>query len=59
MLVPCQLIRGDCLYQIHSVADEIFFIVSDIALWPFDGLALRSTILRGPYRGLVLFCLPG
>jgi hypothetical protein len=32
MMIPCQLVRGDWLYQIGSEADEIFFIVSDNVL---------------------------
>jgi CRP-like cAMP-binding protein len=32
MMIPCQLVRGDWLYQIGSEADEIFFIVRDNVL---------------------------
>lgn len=43
MLVPCQLIRGDCLYQIHTLADEIFFIVRENALYG-RSMALRIRV---------------
>ena len=46
MMQPCQLVRGDCVYQIESEADEIFFIVSDSVLHVqspiYDPIVVRS-----------------